>query len=106
MSQQPNQPAAKFDLREQMPETSKWVDAKRQEHGAAFVNDCIRRGMPKLVYGRDSLKTWLGANLLPLRLLNPIVWRDLRGVIDRSDYPPPAAAAVAKTAARRRKVVS
>lgn len=45
MSQQPSQPAAKFDLRAQMPETSKWVDAKREEYGVAFVNDCIRRGM-------------------------------------------------------------
>lgn len=47
----------------------------------------IGRRQPKIVFGKDSLKTWLGANLVPLRWLNPIVWRDMRDVIDRSDYP-------------------
>ncbi len=54
---------------------------------------CIGRRQPKIVFGRDSLKTWLGANLVPLRLLNPIIWRDMKGVIDRSDYPATKAAA-------------
>lgn len=57
----------------------------------------IQRRTPKIVYGKDSLKTWLGANLLPLRWLNPLIWHDLRDVIDRSDYPPPAARQTAKT---------
>ncbi|MEX1667130.1 SDR family NAD(P)-dependent oxidoreductase [Zhongshania arctica] len=48
----------------------------------------IRRGTPKIVYGRDSFKTWLGANLVPLRLLNKLIWHDMRKVLDRSDYPP------------------
>jgi NAD(P)-dependent dehydrogenase (short-subunit alcohol dehydrogenase family) len=48
----------------------------------------IRRGTPKIVYGKDSFKTWLGANFVPLRLLNRIIWRDMADVIDRSDYPP------------------
>jgi butyryl-CoA dehydrogenase len=47
----------------------------------------IRRGTPKIVYGKDSFKTWLGANLVPLRLLNKLIWWDMRDVIDRSDYP-------------------
>ncbi len=47
----------------------------------------IRRGTPKIVYGRDSLKTWIGSNFAPLRLLNKLIWRDMRNVIDRSDYP-------------------
>ena len=45
MNQQANQPAAKLDLRKDMPETAKWVDAKRKEVGAEFVNTCIRRAM-------------------------------------------------------------
>ena len=45
MNQQASQPAAKVDLRQNMPETAKWVDEKRREHGAAFVNGCIRRAM-------------------------------------------------------------
>jgi butyryl-CoA dehydrogenase len=47
----------------------------------------IRRGTPKIVYGKDSFKTWFGANFVPLRLLNKIIWWDMRDVIDRSDYP-------------------
>ncbi len=45
MTQQPRQAGAKFDLRQQMPETSKWVDAKRIEYGKDYVNDCIRRAL-------------------------------------------------------------
>lgn len=45
MNQQASQPAAKLDLRKDMPETAKWVDARRKEHGAEFVNTCIRRAM-------------------------------------------------------------
>ena len=62
----------------------------------AIVRHVIRsigRRRPKIVFGRDSFKTWLGANLVPLRLLNPIIWRDMKGVIDRSDYPATKAAA-------------
>lgn len=56
MSQQTSQAGAKFDLRQQMPETSKWVDAKRVELGKDFVNDCIRRSMkgePGLFYAME-----------------------------------------------------
>ena len=48
----------------------------------------IQRGTPKIVYGNDAFKTWLGANLVPLKLLNRIIWRDMADVIDLSDYPP------------------
>lgn len=33
------------NLRESMPETALWVDAKRKELGAEFVNGCIRRAL-------------------------------------------------------------
>lgn len=45
MSQSASQAEAKFDLRQQMPETAQWVDRKRQEYGAEHVNQCIRRAM-------------------------------------------------------------
>lgn len=56
MSQQPSQAGAKFDLRQQMPETAKWVETKRQELGKDHVNDCIRRAMkgePGLFYAME-----------------------------------------------------
>ncbi len=45
MSRPASQPAAKLDLRTQMPETAEWVDTKRAEYGAEHVNDCIRRAL-------------------------------------------------------------
>lgn len=54
-----NQPAsrpAKMDLRQDMPETAKWVNTKRTEYGADFVNGCIRRAMlgePGLFYALE-----------------------------------------------------
>lgn len=40
-----NQPAHRTDMRLQMPETLKWVEARRLEFGKAHVNDCIKRAM-------------------------------------------------------------
>ncbi|CAA0110108.1 Putative oxidoreductase SadH [Zhongshania aliphaticivorans] len=52
-----------------------------------YVIRGIRRGQPRIIYGRDAFRTWLGATFLPLALLNKIIWWDMRKVIDRSDYP-------------------
>ena len=35
------------DMRRDMPETARWIDARRAEWGKAHVNDCIRRAMAK-----------------------------------------------------------
>lgn len=40
-----NQPAQPLKMREQMPKTAEWIDKRRAEYGAAYVNDCIRRSM-------------------------------------------------------------
>jgi NAD(P)-dependent dehydrogenase (short-subunit alcohol dehydrogenase family) len=48
----------------------------------------IGRKQAKIVFGKDSFKTLLGAHLLPLKLLNRLIWHDMEDVIDRSDYPP------------------
>lgn len=47
----------------------------------------IRKKRIKIVYGRDSFKTWLGSNFVPLKLLNRIIWREMKGVTDLSAYP-------------------
>lgn len=61
----------------------------------AIVRHVIRaigRRQPKIVFGRDSFKTWIGSNLVPLKLLNRLVWNDMKDVIDRKDYPAVASA--------------
>ena len=37
--------ASRIDLRSQMPETAKWIEAKRAEWGAAFVNAQLKAAM-------------------------------------------------------------
>lgn len=46
----------------------------------------LTRGTSRIVYGQDSLKTWLGATILPLGLLNKIIWQDMKKVLDLSPY--------------------
>lgn len=53
---------------------------------AKHVIRCIKSGQPKIVYGRDSLKIWWGANLLPQTLLNGVIWSELKRVMDISEY--------------------
>ncbi len=46
----------------------------------------IERGTARIVYGHDSLKTWLGATVVPLGILNKIIWAELKKVIDLTPY--------------------
>lgn len=44
-------------LREVMPRLAQWIDERRAEFGARFVNDCIRRaidGEPDLFYALEN----------------------------------------------------
>ncbi len=52
-----------------------------------FVIASIRKKRFKIVYGKDSFKTWLGSNFVPLGLLNRIIWREMKSVTDLSAYP-------------------
>ncbi|WP_183025659.1 hypothetical protein [Variovorax sp. UMC13] len=38
-----NQPAKQPGMRERMPDTAQWIDARRLEWGKAHVDDCLRR---------------------------------------------------------------
>lgn len=40
-----NQPAAKTDLKAEMPKTADMVKRRRADWGVAYVNDCMKRGM-------------------------------------------------------------
>lgn len=41
-----SQPASqRIDMRQQMPETADYIDQRRREWGADYVNDCIRRSL-------------------------------------------------------------
>jgi short-subunit dehydrogenase len=48
----------------------------------------ISKGRRRIVYGNGALKAHLGALLVPLKLLNRIIWQDMKSVMDVSDYPP------------------
>lgn len=53
---------------------------------AYHVRDRLARGQAKIVYGRDSLKTWLGATWLPTGWMAKLVWRDIKPVLDPAPY--------------------
>lgn len=46
----------------------------------------LGRGTSRIVYGQDAFKTWLGATVLPLDLLNKIIWQDMKKILDLSPY--------------------
>lgn len=46
----------------------------------------IGRGRVRIVYGRGALRAWLGANLVPQRWLNTIIWRELKQSCDPALY--------------------
>lgn len=51
------QPAKKLDLRQSMPETAAYVDKRRAEWGADYVNDRIKRslkGEPNCFYAVEG----------------------------------------------------
>ncbi len=53
---------------------------------AKYLLKHIRRGTARIVYGQDSFKTWLGATVLPLGLLNKAIWSEVRHVVDPEPY--------------------
>ena len=46
----------------------------------------IQAQKPKIVYGRDSFRMWLAGNLVPHRLLNSMVYSELKKVMDMRRY--------------------
>ncbi len=48
----------------------------------------IARNEPRIVYGHGALKSWWGAQFLPLGAMVRLIKRELMSVIDRADYPP------------------
>ena len=50
------------------------------------LRDKLLKGSAKIVYGKDSLKTWLGSNVMPLKWLSRIVWNDIKPTLDPLPY--------------------
>lgn len=46
----------------------------------------IQGQKPKIVYGRDSFRMWLAGNLVPQRILNKVVYTELKKVMDMRAY--------------------
>jgi NAD(P)-dependent dehydrogenase (short-subunit alcohol dehydrogenase family) len=56
------------------------------EEIAERVIQGIANGQPKIVCGQDAFKTWVGSNLLPHRWLTAVVWREIKGTLDKAAY--------------------
>lgn len=55
---------------------------------AKVVLDAVIKGKSRVVYGKGSKKTALGARLLPMRTMAKLVRRDVDDVMYKGDYPP------------------
>ncbi|MFD0949039.1 SDR family NAD(P)-dependent oxidoreductase [Paraperlucidibaca wandonensis] len=53
---------------------------------AYHVRDRLQKGSARIVYGKDALKTWAGANLVPLKWLSRLVWQDIKPALDPAPY--------------------
>lgn len=53
---------------------------------AYHVRDRLRTGSAKIVYGKDSFKTWAGSNFVPLKWLAKMIWHDIKPVLDPTPY--------------------
>ncbi|MGA5520771.1 SDR family NAD(P)-dependent oxidoreductase [Streptomyces pseudogriseolus] len=58
---------------------------------ARVVLDAIGTRRTRIVYGQSAGRTWFGARFLPQRLMARVIWREMAGAIDRSNYPAPSA---------------
>lgn len=47
---------------------------------------CMRWNIPKVVYGNQSLRIWLGSVFVPTKLLNWILWQEVKKVVDTNHY--------------------
>lgn len=53
---------------------------------AKYLLKSIQTNKVKLVFGKGSLKTWLGSNIVPQELFNTLIWQEMKKVIDISRY--------------------
>lgn len=54
---------------------------------AKHVIKCIGKGRVRIVYGRDSFKTWMASIFVPLRLRKWLIWREIKPVVELEHYP-------------------
>jgi short-subunit dehydrogenase len=62
------------------------------EQVARVVADAIGSRRRRIVVGQGSQKIWLAARLLPLPVLERLLWRDMGDVLDLTHYPAPTGA--------------
>ena len=46
----------------------------------------IQKKDVKIVFGRDSFKTWIGSNFLPQKMLNNVIWKEFNKILDMEAY--------------------
>jgi hypothetical protein len=91
-----NQPAQRKNLRLTMPQTAKWVEERRAEYGAAFVNDCLKRavaGEPGLFYAIEGGQV-IGAGLTFAAFMAQPAGSVIKALPLAADHTPPQAGQV------------
>jgi short-subunit dehydrogenase len=52
-----------------------------------YVIESIGKGRLRIVYGQNAFSTWMGALFVPLKTLNGIIWKQMKAVMDSSNFP-------------------
>jgi len=55
---------------------------------ANYLIKSIKKGKLRIVYGNQAMRTWILSTLLPLKLINKLVWSQVKAIIERSHYDP------------------
>jgi NAD(P)-dependent dehydrogenase (short-subunit alcohol dehydrogenase family) len=51
-----------------------------------FVLACIRKNEPRIVYGNNAARVWLGSRLLPFKRMRHVLWQQMGRTLGQDDY--------------------
>lgn len=54
---------------------------------ARYVIQSIGKKRLRIVYGKNAFSSWMGALFVPLETLNKLIWREMKSLLDLTDYP-------------------
>lgn len=66
-------------------EFNKFLQTRPEDMARRIIRDAAK-GKPKIVYGNQSFRLWLGSTLIPQRLQNWLTWQESKGVLDLEPY--------------------
>ncbi|WP_341237979.1 SDR family oxidoreductase [uncultured Limnobacter sp.] len=51
-----------------------------------YVLKCIKKNEPRIVYGNNAARVWLGSRLIPFKRMRHILWQQMGRTLNAEDY--------------------